>query len=611
MRIKRISAQDIAPVRTFIAEDLKDLVVIAGPNGVGKTRLVNGLLNYFRNPRPGGRRGVYLANPSFVIEATDRTEQETWGGSVLDTSVSENAAKLQATLQQNRRRRNFRNGVLYYESNRSIQNVQPIAFEFDFPDPWEEPVPWDFALSGLTNRWEDTQHAIFKKIENQKTAIANRAIQLRREGHDSMNLTFPDPLEPFRDTFSKLLGPKTFQRADIRKQRLLYTYEGTEYDISTLSSGEQEVLSIAFDFILRNPSHCVVFFDEPELHLHPELLSRLIMTLRSIGESNQFFLVTHSAELISSSLDETIIFLTPPREDRTNQAVKLEPKSEVTEVLHRLGQSVGIVSLGKKIVLIEGSDSSLDKKTYGQIVQDRFPELVLLPSGSKENLTSFHKVASEVLDKTLWGIRFFMLADRDSTPVIQSNQSQTSSFRMLARYHLENYFLDSKILSLCFAETEEQDSWLRSAEQIEECLREIAQGVLGYAVGLVVSKNIRDAVGNVDIMQKGTHQMDVSSLADAFSSGADSERQRVTSALQRDNISKTVEDTYEMFHDLLSKPNGAWKSEFPGKVVLARFCSKACIQESRLKNLYLARSKIETVNPFQDVIKIFQSFADA
>ena len=70
MRIKRISAQDIAPVQAFIAEDLKDLVVIAGPNGVGKTRLVNGLLSYFQNPRPN-RRGAHLTNPSFIIEATD------------------------------------------------------------------------------------------------------------------------------------------------------------------------------------------------------------------------------------------------------------------------------------------------------------------------------------------------------------------------------------------------------------------------------------------------------------------------------------------------------------------------------------------------------------
>ena len=105
---------------------------------------------------------------------------------------------------------------------------------------------------------------------------------------------------------------------------------------SHLSSGEREVLGIAFDFILRNPSHCIVFFDEPELHLHPELLSRLIMTLRGVGESNQFILATHSAELISSSLDESVIFLDAAQEmTSSNQAVKIEPTGDVTEALHQ------------------------------------------------------------------------------------------------------------------------------------------------------------------------------------------------------------------------------------------------------------------------------------
>ena len=124
-----------------------------------------------------------------------------------------------------------------------------------------------------------------------------------------MRLAFSDPMIPFNEAFSKLLGPKTLIKPTIGNQQLMYMDGEQQLNIESLSSGEQEVLRIAFDFILRNPSHCIVFFDEPELHLHPELLYRLIMTLRSVGESNQFILATHSAELISSSLDESVIFL--------------------------------------------------------------------------------------------------------------------------------------------------------------------------------------------------------------------------------------------------------------------------------------------------------------
>ena len=608
MKIKTITAPDIPPIKDFMADDLKDLVVIAGPNGVGKTRLVDGILNYFRQGGQAGRRR-HLTNPSFIIEATDKSEQEAWGKSELDTLIPEQAASLHDSLRQNRRRRNFRNSILYYESNRTIQQVQPFAFQFDLPDPWEEDISWDIALGGLNNRWQDTQHAIFKKLENQRTSIGNRAIQLRNQGHESMKLAFNDPMIPFNEAFSKLLAPKTFAKPEIRNQRLAYMDGEIQFDIESLSSGEHEVLGIGFDFILRNPSHCIVFFDEPELHLHPELLSRLITTLQDVGESNQFILATHSAELISSSLDESVIFLTPPKEDGGNQAVKIEPTGDVAEALNQLGQSLGVVSLGKKIVLIEGSEASVDKKTYGQIVKDKFPELALLPSGGKNTLSSFDTIASQVLEKSLWGIRFFMLADRDAA--VGAQPTVTENFRMLSRYHLENYFLEAEILRQCFADREEKDSWLQSVEQIENRLREIARSQLGYAVSLVVSKKMRDATGNVNVKPKGCHEMDCTTLVDAFSKKAKVERQRVASALDDACVRQLVEDTYQKFEDLLATPGDAWKNEFPGKPIFAHFCHQAREEEHRLKNLYIRKSFEADTNPFQEIIEIFSSFTNA
>ena len=608
MRIKRISATDIPPVENFIADDLKDLVVIAGPNGVGKTRLIDEILNYFRTFQPD-LPGRDVTNPSFIIEATDPSEHEAWGQQELDTTNLQQATTLTNFLRQNRRRRNFRNSVLYYESDRTIHQVMPFQFQFDLPDPWEEDIRWELALHGLKDRWGDTQHAIFKKLENQRTSIGNRAIQLRNQGYKSMKLAFSDPMIPFNEAFSKLLGPKTLVKPMVSNQQLMYMDGEQQLNIESLSSGEQEVLRIAFDFILRNPSHCIVFFDEPELHLHPELLSRLIMTLRDVGESNQFILATHSAELISSSLDESVIFLTPPKEDQSNQAVKIEPTGDVAEALHQLGQSVGIVSLGKKIVLIEGSDSSLDKKTYGQIVKDRFPELVLLPSGGKENLSSFKTIASEVLDKSLWGIQFFMLADRDAAT--ETQLAVTDSFQILPRYHLENYFLEPKILCQCFEDREDEDSWLLSVEKIDDRLRKIARDALGYSISLVVSKKIREAAGNVSIMPKGSHAMDVSTLVNAFSKKATDERQRIAKELDDDSIRLLVEDTYQKFETLLANPSDDWKNVFPGKLILSRFCHEAREDESRLKNLYIRKAQEANINPFQEIIDIFSSFAQA
>ena len=44
MRLSQIVAENIPPLKGFSVDQLSDVVVFAGPNGVGKTRLVNTLL---------------------------------------------------------------------------------------------------------------------------------------------------------------------------------------------------------------------------------------------------------------------------------------------------------------------------------------------------------------------------------------------------------------------------------------------------------------------------------------------------------------------------------------------------------------------------------------
>jgi len=39
MRIKSITAKNVPPVKLFQTGDLSDIIIIAGPNGVGKSRL--------------------------------------------------------------------------------------------------------------------------------------------------------------------------------------------------------------------------------------------------------------------------------------------------------------------------------------------------------------------------------------------------------------------------------------------------------------------------------------------------------------------------------------------------------------------------------------------
>jgi len=148
LRISSIEAQDVPPVRFFVAANLSDVVVLAGPNGEGKTRLLQSLIQLFRSP--AGQRNIRLS-----IEATSDSERAAWGKAVLDTAIVADAQLLTQTLQATRRRANWKSSVIQFESDRTIQQIRPFSFTWEFGDPWEENYGWEGTFGGLRSRFED------------------------------------------------------------------------------------------------------------------------------------------------------------------------------------------------------------------------------------------------------------------------------------------------------------------------------------------------------------------------------------------------------------------------------------------------------------------------
>ncbi len=271
-----------------------------------------------------------------------------------------------------------------------------------------------------------------------------------------------------------------------------------------------------------------------------------------------------------------------------------------------------MVALGKKIVLIEGKSSSLDKQTYNHILKNRFPDLVLLPSGGKGNLQAFEEIRRQVLDRTIWGVDFYMLADKDATPSIsaglETQIDSTSRFKSLSKYHLENYFLDANTLASCFSQMEEAGSWLRDPLKIDEELKNIAKRHIGYAASLIASKQVRDQAGNTDVMVKGANTLSKQQLIDSMLLNSEHEKSRILSSLSESNISSHVGEVYDELDTLLNEDSDRWKSFIPGKPVLAEFCGKANIPQGRLKTLYIRQAQESDADPFSEIYDIFKSF---
>lgn len=604
MKLESYSVKDAKPIEAFSIDGLSDTVVFAGPNGVGKTTLMNQLLSLFQHP-------VSPATAVAVVKATNREEIAAWGQETLTTSVREDAEKLRRFLQRQQKRGQLRSSMLNFDSQRQMETVQPYQFSWQAIDPLTEDIGWNAGYQPLRGRFQDTIHSLHRKVRSYKEEISTTALSLMASGQSSMALDFKYPLEKFEEAFTKLLPGKTLEKLNIeRSDTVTYNAKGTILPLTSLSSGEREVVSIVFDFLLRDPKDCIIVFDEPELHLHPELSYRLLRTLREVGERNQFILSTHSPEIITASLDQSVVFVAPPNSARNNQAVQLREDDEAARVLHLIGQSVGVISLGKKIVLIEGTSSSLDKQTYGSLIGAKHPELVLVPAGGKESIKSFVRAFETVLNKTVWGVDFFMLCDGDS--LISASADQTvGRLRILPRYHVENYFLNEYVLARVFQHLEEpEDSWLRDPCKIREEIRKIAESFLSYAAALHVAHRLRLAAGSADLMPSNCHGIDGDQLAELLATQGASEVERIASALAPATVREKVKLEYSRLSQLVSNDDDAWKNEIPGKPIFKKFASKAGLDAARLKRLYITIAADGSTDPFHDIREIFDYFSN-
>jgi len=623
MRINAIYAQGIQPIRFIEVRDMSDIVVFAGPNGVGKTRLMEWFLWFFQELPSKQDQWV-------LVEATCPAEHTQWGQTTLDSRQSSDASKLRQILQKGKRRAEHESSVLNFDSERSIQQVGPFQFTWDVQDPFPEQLQWNFGFTRLANRFQDTIHSIFRKLQNRRETLSLKAEELikARQGmvaptpnlDDKRTIElnvddFPDPLVPFKRAFNELLGPKILLTPEIKNQQLYYEENGFQRPLQQLSSGEREVVNIAFDFLLRNPRDCIVLFDEPELHLHPELSYKLLQTLKNSGVRNQFIFSTHSADIISAALENTVVFISPPTTDGANQAILVREDDQTHQALKLLGQSIGIVSLGRRIVLIEGEHGSLDKQTYGTIIRGRYPNLVLAPSGGRSQVQSFGHLVQRILEHSIWGIEFFMLCDRDAIPpgfdISNLEATAQGRLRILKRYHLENYFLEENIIASMFLAWEPAESWLVDPTQIRSRLIDIARRYISYAAALIVAAYFRERVGNLDIMPKNCHGKSADEVADLLLQAASSEQVRMAASMTADDIRNYTKDTVKRLEDSLASDTDEWKIHFPGRIILRTFCSgeHANFDFGRFKIGYLKAAENHPARVFAEIESIFEAFS--
>lgn len=105
--------------------------------------------------------------------------------------------------------------------------------------------------------------------------------------------------KPFRTLFPGTsfegVAPRDIGRAPSAENAYFLLKNGERtYDLAEMSSGEQAVFPLLYEFVRQSIAQSVVLIDELELHLHPPQQQKLVSSLAGLGQGCQFIVTTHS-----------------------------------------------------------------------------------------------------------------------------------------------------------------------------------------------------------------------------------------------------------------------------------------------------------------------------
>src|SRR5690242_8783980 len=113
MRIKDLYLSNWQVIREANFQDLSDFVVIAGPNGVGKTKVKEAIVHIFTN---GG-------NPpsgcKVILQATNQDEEQAWN----TNEVTLPQGRFWTLFGKNNKRLKTKSRLIQIDSNRSVDTV--------------------------------------------------------------------------------------------------------------------------------------------------------------------------------------------------------------------------------------------------------------------------------------------------------------------------------------------------------------------------------------------------------------------------------------------------------------------------------------------------------
>lgn len=276
-----------------------DMVVFAGPNGSGKTSILEAIVIALCKPKtvqdkaftkPFNRNGK---DYNIEIDLIDGEEAH----SIVANKLKEDNTDAQELLSDDK---------------------------IDYFSSWREPKligALDVTLGKSGNRPQDVET---NRLWNLKQFLINSYVADRLAGEQT-EIELNDNRK-HDEILTRLLSALAYffpgAELDIKIQQVGNSLEdgfdvflkypnsdGRYISLDNLSSGEIEVFSFLSSILRKNLNDGILIIDEPELHLHASWHRVIMNALRELLPNTQIICASHSLELIESIMSYELIVL--------------------------------------------------------------------------------------------------------------------------------------------------------------------------------------------------------------------------------------------------------------------------------------------------------------
>jgi AAA15 family ATPase/GTPase len=460
MRIKKVMLKNgykrFRDLTIDLGEKPARIVALVGPNGCGKSSVLDGLLfhhtSHIRLGVKGSRSPDYHSMDRQSSYDYTNIEIEFDEGPYAKIYDEQRAKGKASTLFSFRSPYRY-NNRLKIEQTLATSEIRLNDYGAGSASSLDEKIEVNYRrLLGMVSRHMETEDA---KPSEAKTKIIGDLNKSIRNCLD-LEIDSVGNVEAARGTlfFKKSGHPKEF-----------------EFDV--LSSGEKEVIDLLLDLYLRRNDYdkTVFLIDEPELHISTSIQGKLLIEINKlVGENCQIWLTTHSLgflRALQTELKDVCDIIQFRDEYELASKPRVLTPMRATSFAWRELFAVALDDLAtlvspKRIIYCEGraepgmagAERGMDAQALNTIFGESHPDTLFISSGGNTELDQRSTIAIAILSKVFPTVEVFVLKDRDMGSGKEIDeaarqmylQTNPNNHRVLKRWELENYLYDKEVL---------------------------------------------------------------------------------------------------------------------------------------------------------------------